>query len=60
MNTFVRTQIQNMLLMTKTFEDACELAAKQDDGQVSKEEAKNLKKIHKAVAQFTKELESIK
>ena len=49
-----------MLLMVKTFESSCDMAAKSDDGEVSREEAKTLKKIHKAVAAFTKDLESIK
>ena len=60
MNTFIESQVQNMLLMVKTFESSCDMAAKSDDGEVSREEAKTLKKIHKAVAAFTKDLESIK
>lgn len=60
MNSFIKSQIDNMLIMVQTFDKSCDMAATADDGQVSREEAKQLKRIHKAVEQFTKELKSIK
>lgn len=60
MNNYIRAQIVNITTMTKTFEQACELAAMKDDGEISKEEAKQLKKIKAASQRFVKELESIK
>ena len=62
MNQFIRSQINNMIQMTQTFERACEMAAMKDDGRISKEEAKTLKRIHDASAKFiavlTKERDS--
>lgn len=60
MNYYIETQIKNMLSMTKTFEQACELAATKNDGKIDAAEAKALKKIKTATAKFRKELESIK
>ncbi len=60
MNSYIRAQILNITTMTKTFEQACELAAMKDDGKVSREEEKQLKKIKAASQRFRKELETIK
>ena len=60
MNTYIKNQIDNMLMITKTFEQSCDLAAMQDDGMKNREEQKQLKKIHAAAEKFRKELESIK
>ena len=60
MNTYIKSQIDNMLMITKNFEQACDLAALQDDNMKSREEEKQLKKLHKAIANFRKELDSIK
>lgn len=60
MNSYISAQILNMVTITKTFEQACELAAVKDDGQLSREEEKQLKKIRAASQKFRKELESIK
>lgn len=60
MNNYIKAQIVNITTMTKTFEQACELAAMKDDGEISKEETKQLKKIKAASQRFVKELESIK
>ena len=60
MNTYIKAQIINMITVTKTFEQACELASLQDNGSKSREEEKQLKKIKAAVQKFQKELESIK
>ena len=34
MNYYIEIQIRNMLSMTKTFEQACELAATKNDGKI--------------------------
>lgn len=60
MNSFIQAQILNITTMTKSFEQACEMAAMQDDGKISREEAKQLKKIKAAAQKFRKELESIR
>lgn len=60
MNSYIKAQILNITTMTKTFEQACEIAAMKDDGQISREEEKQLKKIKAASQKFRKELESIK
>lgn len=60
MNSYINTQITNMITLTKTFDQACDLAALQDDGMKSREETKKLKKLHAASERFRKELESLK
>nr|WP_325230010.1 hypothetical protein [uncultured Oscillibacter sp.] len=60
MNSYIKAQILNITTMTKTFEQACEMAAIKDDGKISREEEKQLKKIKAASQKFRKELESIK
>ena len=60
MNSYIKAQILNITTMVKTFEQACEMAALKDDGKISREEEKQLKKIKAASQKFRKELESIK
>ncbi len=60
MNSYIKAQILNITTMTKTFEQACEMAAMKDDGKINREEEKQLKKIKAASQKFRKELESIK
>lgn len=60
MNSYIKAQILNITTMTKTFEQACEMAAMKDDGKISREEEKQLKKIKAASQKFRKALESIK
>ena len=60
MISYIKAQILNITTMTKTFEQACEMAAMKDDGKISREEEKQLKKIKAASQKFRKELESIK
>lgn len=60
MNFYIDAQITNMIAMTKTFEQSCELAAVKNDGVTSKEEEKQLKKIKAATQKFRKELEALK
>jgi len=59
MNNYIRAQILNITTMTKTFEQACKLAAMKDDGKISREEEKQLKKIKAASQRFRKELQAI-
>ncbi len=60
MNTYIHAQILNMQAMVQTFERSCEMAAIKDDGKVSRDEEKQLKKIKAAAQTFYKELERIK
>lgn len=60
MNTYIHAQILNMQAMAKTFGQSCQLAATKDDGKVSKEEAKQLKRIQAAIDQFCRELDKVK
>lgn len=60
MNTHILTQINNILFSVKLFEDSLELAAMKDDGIISKEEEKIIRKAKKASEEYKKELEKIK
>lgn len=60
MNPYIEAQIYNIKSMVKVFNQSCEMAAIKDDGQINKEEAKQLKKIKLASEAFCKELEKIK
>ncbi len=57
MNTFIQIQCRTMISSVRVFLQACELAAKKDDGRVSNEEAITLKSLHKAAAAFITTLE---
>ena len=56
MNTYIHAQILNMQAMVSTFERSCEMAATKDDGKISRDEEKQLKKIKTAAQAFQKEL----
>ena len=60
MNTYIHAQIMNMQAMVQTFERSCEMAAMKDDGKISREEAKQIKKIKAAAQAFCRELEKAK
>ena len=60
MNRFIKSQIINITTMANQFKTACKIAAIQDDGRISKEEERQLKKIEKATNKFIAELNSIK
>ena len=49
-----------MQAMVSTFEHSCEMAAMKDDGKISRDEEKQLKKIKAAAQAFKKELEKVK
>jgi len=59
MNYYIDAQIKNMQSITKTFVDACILAAKQGDGIITKDEEKALKQIKAATERFNKDLEKV-
>ena len=60
MNQYIDSQISNMKIMVKTFEQSCKMAALKNDGTIDKAEDKQLKKIGIACQRFIKELEGIK
>ena len=60
MNYYIEAQIFNIKSMVKVFEQACEIAAKKEDGQINKNEEKQLKQIKAAAEKFCKELDKIK
>lgn len=49
-----------MITMVETFEQACKLAALKDDGTISREEEKALRKISKTAEKFKAELSKIR
>ena len=56
MNEFMKSQVNNALISLKTLDKSIELAAVQDDGVMSKEEQKQVKRIQRAVRRFEKEM----
>lgn len=59
MNPYIASQILNAQAMARNFEQACQQAAKQDDGKVSKEEEKTLKKMHAITQRFINDLDKL-
>ena len=59
MNPYIASQIYNAQAMARNFEQACQQAAKQDDGKISKDEEKALKKIQAITARFIKDLDKL-
>ena len=59
MNQYLKSQIENMKVMTTAFKNACHLAVMQNDGQIDKQEEKAIKKIDAATQKFLKELDSV-
>ncbi len=59
MNTYIRMQLNNMMSYLNGFEQACQMAACEDDGRIDKQERKQLDQIKKACRQFRAELERI-
>ena len=60
MNRFMQSQVNNALLSVKVLDQSIELAAKQDDGEISMEEQKEIKQIRKAIRDFEKAIAKIK
>ena len=46
--------------MVKVFKQSCEIAARKDNGKISKDEEKQLRQIKAAAEKFCKELDKIK
>lgn len=59
MNPYITAQIFNAQAMARNFEQACQQAAKQNDGKVSKEEEKTLKKIHSITQRYINDLNKL-
>lgn len=59
MNPYIATHIFNAKAMAKNFEQACQQAAKQDNGKISKEEEKLLKRIHTITTRFVNDLDKL-
>ena len=59
MNTYIKMQLNNMISYLNGFEQACEMAAKEDDGVIDNKERKQIGRIKKASSEFRKELEKI-
>ena len=56
-NPYIKAQCRNMISVLDAFSTACELAAHEDDGAISKEELRQLRKIRAAAARFQAELQ---
>ena len=59
MNNHIKSQKDNMVLLTRTFIESCKLAAMRDDKRIDRIEQKQIPKIEKAAARFIKELNRI-
>ena len=59
MNPFIKKQCKNMELSLTTFLQSCKVAALQDDGMISKEEEKLLKRLEKASEKFRAEIQKV-
>jgi len=60
MNSYLQGQIRNMIAIASTFQQSCEMAVRQGDGTVSREERKQLGKIEAATKKLISSLEKIK
>ncbi len=58
-NQYMQAQCRNMIASIAAFSLACELAAKEDDGILSRTEARELRKIRAAAQRFQGELARI-
>ncbi len=56
MNQFMKSQVNNALMSLKTLDKSIELAAVQDDGVMSREEQKQVKRIRRAIRRFEKDM----
>lgn len=60
MNSYIKMQLNTMIQYLDSFEQACELAASKDDGEIDRNEQKQLRKIRKSVECFRRDLEKIR
>lgn len=58
-NTYLRMQVENMLQTLNAFDVGCDMAVRQDDGVMDRQEEKMLKTLKKATDTFRKELNSL-
>lgn len=59
MNSYIKMQLNVMIQYLDSFEQACQIAATKDDGQIDRREKKQLRKIRKSVARFKRDLEKL-
>ncbi len=59
MNSYIKMQLNTMIQYLDSFEQACQIAATRDDGQIDRKEEKQLRRIRKSVARFKRDLERI-
>ncbi len=59
MNTFIQIQLKYMVSSVEAFMQSCKLAATKDDGIISKEEQRILRKINRASNRYNKQLNRI-
>ena len=59
MNSYINAQCRLMLASIDTFVTACEMAARKDDGKISKEEEKILNSIRKASEKYKSQISKI-
>lgn len=59
MNSYIDAQCRFMLTSVDTFVTACELAAKKDDGKISREEERILHAIRKASEKYKSKISKI-
>ena len=59
MNRFMKSQINTVLLSMKTLDKSIEMSARKDDGKISREEQKEIRKIRKAIADFEKKMNQL-
>lgn len=60
MNDYMEAQIKNMIVIVRTFENSCTMAALKNDGRIDSTEERQLKKINAASEKFISKLQSIK
>ena len=58
-NRFMQSQVNTVLISMKTLDQSIELAAQKDDGVISKEEKKQIRKIRKAIIKFQKSMDKL-
>lgn len=58
-NKYIETHITSMMLYAENFKTACRLAALEDDGTVSRDEEKVLKKIEELTNEYIKKLKRL-
>ena len=59
MNSYIKMQLNTMIQYLDSFEQACQIAATRDDGQIDRKEEKQLRRIRKSVVRFKRDLERI-